>query len=364
LFRIGPFDHLVARGAVAEATSAAAWLQAQLDVEAALAVAQSTVGEIPRDAAEAITAACRLDRIDTAAVAAATELGGVAVIGLVEQLRGAVGGAADHVHRGATSQDIFDTAAMVVTSRAATITARRLDDCATLVDRIADEHGATPMIGRTLGQFALPTTFANVTRRWCSGIGEARDSLASLAAALPVQLGGPVGDGSSYGPRADEIATLVAGRVGLVVAESPWSTVRTPIARIAGVWGLVGTVAGDVATQLVALAGSDVGELTERADGAGGSSSMAHKHNPVAAICARAAATQLPGLVATLLHAASGHEFERAAGAWHAEWPSLNALLRAGGSAVDWLATSLERVEVDTKRMAANLETAEKERLR
>ena len=107
---------------------------------------------------------------------------------------------------------------------------------------------------------------------------------------------------------------------------------------------------------------SDVGELGERADGAGGSSSMAHKHNPVAAISARAAAMQVPGLVATLLHAAGGHDFERAAGAWHAEWPALNALLRSAGAAVDWLATSLDRIVVDRERMAANLAEAEKER--
>lgn len=89
---------------------------------------------------------------------------------------------------------------------------------------------------------------------------------------------------------------------------------------------------------------------------------MAHKHNPIAAISARAAAMQVPGLVATLLHAAAGHDFERASGAWHAEWPALNRLLNAGGAAADWLATSLERVVVDRERMAINLETAEKER--
>ena len=218
------------------------------------------------------------------------------------------------------------------------------------------------MIGRTLGQFARPTTFAAVTRRWQSGLGEAQRTLLALVDSLPVQLGGPVGDGLSYGPRAAEVANRVAERLGLAVPDRPWSSVRAPIARIAGAWGVVGAVVGDVATQLVALMASDVGELAERADGAGGSSSMAHKRNPVAAISARAATLQVPGLVATLLHAAAGHDFERASGAWHAEWPALNALLRAGGAAADWLATSLSRVVVDTDRMAVNLETAEKER--
>ena len=360
---IGPFDHLVARGAVAEATSAAAWLHAQLDVEAALAAAQAAAGEIPADAAEAIVAACRTLDLDLAALGAATERNGVPVIGLVEQLRGAVGdNAARFVHHGSTSQDIMDTAAMVVAVRAGALTADVLDEALGLVDALSTSDGATPMIGRTLGQFALPTTFTNVTGRWRRGLVEAAGALRTLAAELPVQLGGPVGDESSYGPHGAEIAAGVAERLGLAVPDGPWSTVRTPIARLAGAWGVVGTVVGDVATQLVALMASDVGELAERADDAGGSSSMAHKRNPVAAISARAAALQVPGHVATLLHAAGGHDFERASGAWHAEWPALNSLMRAGGAAADWLVTSLRRVEVDTDRMATNVKVAEQER--
>ncbi len=286
-----------------------------LDVEAALADAQAAVGEIPADAATRIADACALADIDVAAVAAATERSGVPVIALVEQLRAAVGDdAAAFVHRGATSQDIVDTAAMVLTCRAATLAAARLDDAVAGVERLAGDGGDTPMIGRTLGQYALPTTFAAVTARWRSGLDEAATALRQLAASLPVQLGGPVGDGASYGPERDAIAADVAARLGLVVPDRPWSTMRTPIARIAGTWAIVATVVGDVATQLLALMASDVGELGERADGAGGSSSMAHKHNPVAAISARAAAMQVPGLVATLLHAAGGHDFERAVG--------------------------------------------------
>ena len=250
---------------------------------------------------------------------------------------------------------------MVVVRRAAVLTADRIGEAAAEVDRLAGAHGAAPMIGRTLGQYALPTVFGNVTARWDRGLAEAAGTLRSLAASLPVQLGGPVGDGSSYGPNRATVASGVAERLGLVVPAGPWSSMRTPIARLAGAWGVVGTVVGDVATQLVALMASDVGELAEHADGAGGSSSMTHKRNPIAAISARAAAMQVPGLVATLLHAAAGHDFERASGAWHAEWPALNALLRAGGSSADWLATSLERIVVDTDRMAANLKTAETE---
>jgi 3-carboxy-cis,cis-muconate cycloisomerase len=113
-----------------------------------------------------------------------------------------------------------------------------------------------------------------------------------------------------------------------------------------------------VATDIVLLASSDIAELHEVADGAGGSSSMAHKRNPVAAVSARAAAAQAPGLVATVLHAAGGHELQRAAGAWHAEWPALQSLLRCTGAAVEWLAASVERLVVDPDRMASNLDAA------
>ena len=359
----GPFDHLVAHGAVAEATSAAAWLQAQLDVEAAFAAAQAAAGVVPADAAAAIATVCRIDQLDLDALGEATERNGVPVIGIVEQLRAALADDdAQFVHHGSTSQDILDTAAMIVATRAGTLTADRLEEAGALVDALSAADGTAPMIGRTLGQFALPTTFANVTGRWRRGLVESTGVLRTVTAELPVQLGGPVGDGSSYGPHGAEIAAGVAERLGLAVADGPWSTVRTPIARLAGAWGVVGTVVGDIATQLVALMASDVGELAERADDAGGSSSMTHKHNPIAAISARAAALQVPGLVATLLHAAGGHDFERASGAWHAEWPALNALLRAGGSAADWLVTSLRRVEVDTDRMATTIVVAEQER--
>jgi adenylosuccinate lyase len=361
---VDPFAHLVARGPIADLTTTQSWLQAMLDVEAALAAAQAAVGEIPADAATRISDACALADIDVAAVTAATARSGVPVIALVEQLRAAVGDDAASVHRGATSQDIVDTAAMILTCRAATLAAARLDDAIADVERLASDGGDTQMIGRTLGQYALPTTFGAVTARWRNGLDEASTALRQLAASLPVQLGGPVGDGASYGPRADAIAADVAACLGLVAPERPWSTMRTPIARIAGTWAIVATVVGDVVTQLLALMASGVGELGERADGAGGSSSMAHKHNPVAAISARAAAMQVPGLLATLLYAAGSHDFERAAGAWHAEWPALNALLCSAGAAVDWLATSLDRTVVDRERMAANLAEAEMQRER
>jgi len=353
-----PFAFLVARGPIVEATTADAWLNAMLDVEAALADAQAAVGVIPAGAAAAVVAACRSEQFDGAAVFEEAALDGVPVIGLVQRLRTAVGDDhAEWVHRGATSQDVMDTAAMLIVSRCCDLTAVPLNAAIGLVDRFDDRHGAQPMIGRTLGQYAAATTFGNVTGRWRDGLTEADATLRSLATALPVQLGGPVGDSAPDGADV-AIAAGVAQRLNLADPPRSWHTQRAPIARIAGAWGVAAAAVSTVATQIVMFAASDVGELTERAAGAGGSSSMPHKHNPVAAVSARAAAMQVSGLVATVLHAAGGHEFERAAGAWHAEWPALNAMLRTTGSAIDWLTTSLDRITVDADRLATNLTSA------
>lgn len=357
-----PFAFLVARGPIVNATTPTAWLQAMLDVEAALADAQAAVEVIPRSAAEAIGEACNAARFDVVAVFEDAALGGVPVIGLVERLREAIDhDHAEHVHRGATSQDVMDTAAMLIVARCSALAAERLDAVGALVRRLDVEHGEAPMVGRTLGQYALATTFGNLTSRWRDGVNEATASIGRVSLQLPVQLGGPVGDNAAVGTDV-AIAGAVAQRLDLIAPLRSWHTQRSPIARIAGAWGLAAAAVGTIATQIVALTASDVGELRELAEGAGGSSSMEHKHNPVAAVSARAAALQVPGLVATLLTAAGGHEFERASGAWHAEWPALNAMLRATGTAIGWLETSLQRITVDSERMLTNLTRADAER--
>ena len=180
----------------------------------------------------------------------------------------------------------------------------------------------------------------------------------ALDGELTVQLGGPVGDLGSFGEHGQVIAERMADGLGLGAPAGPWHTQRAPIAAAAGTWGLAAASLGTVALDILLLAQSDVAEVAERSAGAGRSSSMVHKRNPIAAVSARAAAMQAPGLVATLLQCAGGHELQRAAGAWHAEWPALNALLRATGSAAHWLAVSIERLVVDEARMAANLASA------
>ncbi len=349
------FDAVLARGPARAATADEAWLQAMLDAEAALAWALADTGRTGPDVARAIAEQCRAERFDIEVIGAAAALGGNPVIPLVEALRAAVGPPADAVvHAGATSQDIFDTAAMLVAARAIDGIDADLHLAADRAAALAREHRSTPMIGRTLLQQAVPTTFGLVAATWTLGLDAAAAGLASVRSGrLAAQLGGPAGSLSGYGPSGVAVVERFAARVGLALPVAPWHTERTRVADLAGALGTVAAAVGKAALDIVLLAQNEIGELAEVAEGSGGSSSMAHKHNPVAAVSARAAALQAPGLVASLLAAAGGHELQRAAGAWHAEWEPLRALLRTTGSAVSWLAESLSRLEVDPARMAA-----------
>ena len=356
------FDFLVSRGPVADATSSTAWLKAMIDVEAALGQAWAEVLDAPAEVSRAIAGACTPEGVEVDAVFAAAELGGNPVIPLVPLLRERAGPqAAEYLHRGTTSQDILDTAAMLVVRRSSDLVRDRLLAVRAATVELGRRHGSAPMIGRTLLQHAVPTTFGAVVERWLAGVDSARAEIGRVDAELPLQLGGPVGDRASFEGQFGAVVAALAARLTLVAPPTSWHTQRAPVAAVAGAWGLAAAAIGSVALDIVLLAQSDVGELAEIAEGAGGSSSMAHKHNPIAAVCARAAVMQTPGLVATLLDAAGGHELERAAGAWHAEWPALNRLLLATAAAVDWLGISLDRLVVDEARMATNLRRSQED---
>jgi 3-carboxy-cis,cis-muconate cycloisomerase len=348
----GLFDGVLARGAVREVMGDRAWLGALLSVEAALARSLADVGAVPAGAAVAIAAAA--DRMDLntdliADLSAAAAASGNPVVALVERLRSAVPPeAAGYVHMGATSQDIMDTAAMLLADRARDALRGDLRAAADAAAALAREHRDTPMAARTLLQQAVPTTFGLKAAGWCVGLDEVSARLATVR--LPAQLGGAAGTLAGLDP---EAGARLAAQLGLASRVLPWHTTRTPIADLAGALGGVAGVVGKVARDVVLLAQSEVAEVAEGKPG--GSSAMAHKRNPVAAVSALAGSIQAPGLVASLL-ASMPQEHERAAGAWHAEWRPLRELLIATGSAASWLRECLAHLQVDGAAMRANLD--------
>ena len=354
----GLFDAISRRGPVPGIVGDAAYLQAMLHTEAALARAAGRAGLIPADHADLIAAACTVEHFDIAELGAAAAAAGNPVVPLVQRLREAVGaGAGPSVHLGATSQDILDTATMLVARQALTAIVTDIDAAGDAAARLADQHRETVMPGRTLLQQALPTTFGAKAAGWLSGLDDAAELLLSVRLRrLAVQLGGGAGTLAALHPSGPQVVAFLAEELGLQTPDVPWHTNRVRIGILASGLGVTAGALAKPARDVTLLAQTEVAEVREGVPGRGGSSAMAHKSNPVAAVSTLANTMQAPGLVATILgSAAAGPEHERAAGAWHAEWHPLRELFVAVGSAAAWLADCLTHLEVDPARMRANV---------
>ena len=266
----------------------------------------------------------------------------------VRALREAVGSdAAEDVHKGATSQDILDTAAMLVTRRVLELILAELD-------QLAETHRSTPMVGRTLLQQAVPVSFGLKAAGWLVAVVEARAALARIEQErLAVQLGGAAGTLAPLGKEAPEVLRLYAAELGLQEPTLPWHTNRTRIAELGSALAVAAGVAAKIGLDVGLLSQNEVGEVAESDPGA--SSSMPHKRNPVGSVIAVACARQVEAH-AGVLTASLLQEQERAFGAWHAEWPALVGALGYTSGAVAGANRALDGLGVDVERMEANLE--------
>lgn len=354
------FDPTFGGATAAALVSDQAWVTAILDVEAALSRAAADYGLVDAAHAAVVTSVAselgQAGGVDIAELGALSAAGGNPVIPLVRILRTEVAAhsvPSSAVHPGATSQDILDTALMLLTTRSLNAVRTSIDTAIAASAHLAQVHRDTPTAGRTLGQQALPTTFGAVTAGWAAGLIRADAGLARVAAAIAVQFGGAAGTLAAVHPHGLELADSVADELGLARQGVPWHTERTRIAEIAAALGVAAGAVAKPALDITLLASTEVGEVEEAAPG--GSSAMPHKRNPVAAITARAAASRVPGLVATVL-ASMDHEHQRAAGAWHAEWETFTDLLRLVAGSAHQIAVSMSGLVVHVDAMGRNLE--------
>ncbi|MFJ6080805.1 3-carboxy-cis,cis-muconate cycloisomerase [Streptomyces sp. NPDC092369] len=342
----------------ASATADTAYLQALLDAEAALTRAQAGLGLAPPEAAEAVTDAADAARFDVRSLAERARAGGNPVIPLVADLTKAVGDEyGPYVHRGATSQDILDTATMLVAARTLDLVLADLGRTESALARLAADHRDTPMPGRTLTQHAVPTTFGLKAAGWRSLTLDARDRTETVRAGLPAQLGGSAGTLAAFAAYGSQdppaLVAAFARELGLREPLLPWHTLRTPIADLAGCLAFTAGALGKTAADVLTLARTELAEVTEGSGG--GSSAMPHKANPVRSTLIAAAARRAPQLAATL-YGSLVAEDERPAGAWHAEWEPLRDLLRLVGGAARDAAELTEGLRVDAVAMREHLD--------
>jgi 3-carboxy-cis,cis-muconate cycloisomerase len=341
----------------AAATSDTAFLQALLDAEAALTRAQAAWHLAPAGAATAVTEAADAGRFDVRSLAERARAGGNPVIPLVADLTQAVGEEyGPYVHRGATSQDIMDTATMLVAARTLDLVLADLGRTERALARLAAEHRDTVMPGRTLTQHAVPTTFGLKAAGWRSLVLDARDRVVEVRDDLPAQLGGAAGTLAAFTAYGAENPVALIGtfarELGLDAPLLPWHTLRTPVADLAGCLAFTAGALGKIAADVLALGRTEIAELAEGSGG--GSSAMPHKANPVRATLIAAAARRAPQLAATL-YGSMAAEDERPAGAWHAEWEPLRELLRLVGGAARDAVELVEGLRVNADAMREHL---------
>ncbi|MGW6281268.1 lyase family protein [Kribbella sp. NPDC055071] len=329
-------------------TSDAALVGALVRCEAALIRALVQVGIAPTSALEV---ASYVDGvlIDPGPLAVDAVAGGNPVIPLVERLRD-VGG--EWIHYGATSQDILDTAMMLLATDVLAAVADDLDAVAGKLADLVDLYRGLPVVARTLGQQALPTTLGLRVAGWLTGTRDALDSIRALHP-LPAALAGPVGTAHAYGADGPAVLDAFADQLGLSAPALSWHTRRGAVLGLSNALVLTGAAAGKIAADVVVMSQTEIGEVRESTGGP--SSSMPHKSNPVRSILITSSAQQLPALGA-IIAASAIAEQERPAGAWHAEWQPLRTMLRLAGGAVELLRDLVEGLIFDEDALARNLE--------
>ena len=339
-------------------------LQNMLDFEAALARAEAAAGVIPASAADPITSACRAESFDTAALAEAATKAGNLAIPLVKALTANVAksdaAAARYVHWGATSQDVIDTAAMLGLRAGIDALLADINRAIAGFAGLARRHRHTPVVARTWLQHALPMPFGLKLAEYAAALHRSKLRLQRVRSeALALQFGGAAGTLAALGDKGLAVAEKLAEVLKLPLPDAPWHTHRDRIAEAASVLAIIAGTCGKIARDVSLMMQTDVGEAFEPSgEGRGGSSTMPHKRNPVAAASALAAATMAPNLAATIF-AAQVQDHERSAGPWHAEWPTLPTLLLVTSGALAAIVDVAEGLEVDAARMRANLDATD-----
>ncbi|HEV8388212.1 MAG TPA: 3-carboxy-cis,cis-muconate cycloisomerase [Dongiaceae bacterium] len=347
------FDHpwlsaLLGDEELARHFSAEAELRAMLEFEVALAMAEAELGIIPMEAAQAIAATALTFQPDRAALAAGTARDGMVVPDWVSQLRRAVGTPhGEHVHFGSTSQDVLDTSLILRLKPVLGILAARLTAFDSRLAALAADHGSRSTMGRTRMQRALPITWKDRIATWRDPLTRHQKRLQELTGRLlVVQCGGPVGTLDKLGDKGPSVAAALASRLDLAVPAISWHSARDTLAEFAGWLSMLTGALGKIGQDIALLAQNEIAEVT--VTGAGQSSAMHHKQNPVLAeilvTLARFNATQI-----SAMHHALVHEQERSGAAWTLEWMVLPQMTVAAGASLARGLTLLDALRINAK---------------
>jgi 3-carboxy-cis,cis-muconate cycloisomerase len=360
VLRLLSLELIFADASCAAALSDEKLLGAMGRFEAALARASAASGFIAPAYAEVISDVCKRASFDSVALARAARDAGTLAIpfvkALTEQVASASPQAARYVHFGATSQDVIDSAVALCLKEASARVAELTITLGDALAELAQRHGATPMLARTLLQPAAPVSFGWKAAMWLAPLARALPRFQVAAAdACALQFGGASGVLSAFADRGSGVAGALAGELGLQCRVT-WHSARDAFARFGAEAAILVGLSAKIGRDVALLAQAEVGELAEpAAGGRGGSSSMPHKRNPALSLLALEAARRAPSLAATLLNQLDG-EHERGLGQWQSQWFTLRELTSAAASALGAVGEVLRGLEVHAAAMRANID--------
>jgi adenylosuccinate lyase len=333
-------------------------VQKWFDYEAALALSQAELGIIPEAAAREIAAKAKVGNVDLEKIGEGVRQTKHPLVPALRALQAACAGDhGEYVHFGPTTQDVLDTGMMLQIKAAHAIFLRDLRSIGRELYRLAEQHKATPMAGRTHGVQALPITFGHKAAIWLAEMARNHQRLVQLEGRVFVGgMTGAVGTQASFGPQAFELDRKVMARLGLAIAEIGWQTARDRFVEYVSVLGLIGGGFGKIAHEIIMLAHTEIDELAEPFnEGKVGSSTMPHKRNPVVAEGVLAVARALRYTVA-LAHESLLVEHERDASTWRFEWKALPEACLMTGAILAQMKTILAGLEVHADKMRRNLD--------
>lgn len=328
-----------------------------IEVEVALARAQAQCGVIPADAADAIARHSTIERIDFEQMRHETDIVGYPILPLVHQLAAMCGDAGRYVHWGATTQDIMDTAVVLQLRDGLDVVDADITELRRILAELAIKHRDTPMAGRTHLQHALPVTFGYKVSIWLAMFDRHAQRLAELRPRVLVgQFGGAAGTLASLGNSGLDVQKALMAVLGLGVPATTWHVARDGLAETVNLLALVTGSLGKIAFDVMLMASTEFGELSEPfVSGRGASSTMPQKRNPISSelmLAAAKAVRQHAGLMVD----AMVQDFERATGPWHAEWVALPESFVLSAGALHQARFMLAGLVVDTARMRRNLD--------
>lgn len=356
IFDSSLFAKLFPTGAVGRLFTDTAEIRAMLLVEGALAKVQGAQGIIPADSAAAISRAVMEIQIDPSALADATGVNGVSVPALVAAFRSEMQAPehAQYVHWGATSQDIIDTGLILRLRQALTLIETDLKSVLGSLAAMADAHADVPMAARTYGQHATPTSFGAVVAAWGAPLLTLLTELPNLRdTCLVVSLSGAAGTAAALGPDARQTRADLAGALGLQDPKRSWHTDRTPLLRLADWMTRLTLALGKLGEDATELALTGIQELS--LGGAGASSTMPQKQNPVAPSVLVALARQTTGQLG-VLQSAGLPRHQRDGAAWFTEWMCLPQIVLATACAIQTADALCRSMAPDPARMANALD--------